>query len=347
MTIPDYRPTIPAERPAIGILGCGRIARSAHLPAYRRYGLRVSGVWSPSGAVGVRDEFPEVGRIYASADDLLADPEVGIVDLATGPEHRLEWLGRCVRAGKHVLAQKPLVATAADLAALREVIADAEAAGVRIAVNQNGRWAPAWRLTTLLVREGAIGDVAGVTHLHDKPLPPIAGTPFDDVPHMLLADYLVHWIDITRGWLGAPVTHVAASDSRVPGQPDAARNPWSATVCLTAADGATALIRVVGNAVAAPGGAPFWVHGTTGTLRGSVLLGSDRLARETAAGIEEYPLEGQWFVDGFAGTMGELMTAIAEDREPENSARDVAGTVEVGLAAVTSAERDGVPVAVG
>ena len=43
----------------------------------------------------------------------------------------------------------------------------------------------------------AIGDVVGVTHLHDKPLPPIAGTPFDDVPHMLVSDYLVHWVDIS------------------------------------------------------------------------------------------------------------------------------------------------------
>ena len=34
-------------------------------------------------------------------------------------------------------------------------------------------------------QDGAVGDVVGVTHLHDKPLPPIAGTPFDDVPHML------------------------------------------------------------------------------------------------------------------------------------------------------------------
>ncbi len=39
------------------------------------------------------------------------------------------------------------------------------------------------------------------------------------------------------------------------------------------------------------------------------------------------PLTGAWFVDGFAGAMGELMSAVAEGREPENSAADAAESV--------------------
>ena len=76
-----------------------------------------------------------------------------------------------------------------------------------------------------------------------------------------------------------------------------------------------------------------------GTLRGSVLLGSDRLSLDRDGADRDYPLHGQWFVDGFAGTMGELMTAIAEDREPENSAAHAAATVRLMLAARESAER--------
>ena len=117
-----------------------------------------------------------------------------------------------------------------------------------MAVNHNGRWAPPWRATTLLLRQGAIGEVVGVTHLHDKPLPPLVGTPFDDVPHMLLTDYLLHWVDITRTWLG-DITSVQAVDSRVPGQPDEARNPWSATLSMATAVGATATLRIAGSVV--------------------------------------------------------------------------------------------------
>ncbi|MFP3608165.1 hypothetical protein SB753_40645, partial [Paraburkholderia sp. SIMBA_053] len=79
---------------------------------------------------------------------------------------RVELIAAAVAAGKHVLAQKPLISDPADLPRLLEVLADARSRGVRVAVNQNARWAPAWRLATLLIREGRIGDVVGVTHLH-------------------------------------------------------------------------------------------------------------------------------------------------------------------------------------
>jgi hypothetical protein len=59
------------------------------------------------------------------------------------------------------------------------------------------------------------------------------------------------------------------------------------------------------------------------------------------------PLEGEWWPDGFAGAMGELISAVAEDREPYNSARHNLLSLELALAACESAERDGAPVSVG
>ncbi|WP_129337976.1 Gfo/Idh/MocA family protein [Cellulomonas endophytica] len=344
--VPGTRPQLPARRPGVGLVGAGAIARSAHLPAYAAWGVPVVAVASrtPEHARALADA-AGIPTVHATVAELLADPAVEVVDLATGPAGRLDLLAAAVEAGKHVLAQKPLVADAADLPRLAQVLADARARGVRVAVNQNGRWAPAWRLATLLVRDGAVGEVVGVTHLHDKPLPPLAGTPFDDVPHMLLADYLVHWLDITRCWLeGGRVTTVAAHDSRVPGQPDAARNPWHASVHVGLASGASAALRVVGDARTRTGGCPFWVHGTEGTLRGSVLLGSDALVLERGATTTRFALEGQWFTDGFAGAMGELLTAVDEGREPENAAEHVLATVRLGLAAVDSAAAGGAPV---
>jgi predicted dehydrogenase len=343
----DPSPAFPADRTGVAILGCGAIAHSAHLPAYERYGVEVVGVWSrsPATTAETRSRFPFVQRVYADVADLLADPRVRIVDVATGPAVRLDLVEAALAAGKHVLAQKPLVTDAADLPRVTALAALASRAGLRFAVNHNARWAPAWRLATLLLRAGALGRVVGVTHLHDKPLPPLAGTPFDDVPHMLLADYLVHWVDITRCWLdGSTVQMVQAWDSRVPGQPPGAVNPWAATLNLACADGATATIRVVGDARATEPGCPFWVHGTAGTLRGSVLGGGDRLALDRDGAVTEVPLHGAWFVDGFAGAMGELMSAVAEGREPEHAATHAAGTARVALAARASAEHGGMPV---
>jgi predicted dehydrogenase len=348
--LPDHRPRFPDDRSGVAVLGCGTIARAAHLPAYRDHGVGVRGVWSrrPEATDGIRDEFPGVERVYADVHELLDDPEVRFVDIATGPVGRLAWIEAAVAAGKHVLAQKPLVATEEDLAVLPALLRRAEDAGVAVAVNHNGRWAPAWRLATLLVRDGVVGDVVGVTHLHDKPLPPLAGTPFDDVDHMLVTDYLLHWIDISRTWLApADVTTVQAVDSRVPGQDPAARNPWSATVHLGTAEGSSASLRIVGDVVASSARCPFWIHGTEGSLRGSVLMGSDALVLDRGGSQEPLPLTGAWFVDGFAGAMGELMCAVAERREPENSAADAAESVRLMLAARDSASDEGRPVRLG
>lgn len=342
----DYRPRVPARPLSVGLIGAGGIARTAHLPAYAAWGIPVVAIASRT-AGSARDlaALAGVEKSHDTVAALLADPRVDVVDIATGPDGRLDLIAEAVAAGKHVLTQKPLSVDAAELPRLETVLAAARERGIRVAVNQNARWAPAWRLATLMVRRGDIGQVVGVTHLHDKPLPPLAGTAFDDVPHMLLSDYLVHWIDITRCWLeGDEVRAVTAQDSRVPGQSGDARNPWHASVQVALSSGASASIRVVGDARARAGGCPFWIHGTEGTIRGSVLLGSDFVELERGEERTRFALEGQWFTDGFAGAMGELQTSIVEAREPENSAEHVLATVRLGMAAVGSAESGGAPI---
>jgi predicted dehydrogenase len=60
----------------------------------------------------------------------------------------------------------------------------------------------------------------------------------------------------------------------------------------------------------------------------------------------EPELSGSWFPDGFHGTMGELLRAIEEDREPENSAAENLKSLALCFVAVESAER-GEPVEAG
>ena len=341
----DYRPTFPpGYRPGVALVGCGDIARSWHLPAYDKYDVRVVGVHDPAPEAtdGIRRRFPFVERVYSTLEELLADEAVEIVDVATRPDIRPELIRRAVEAGKHVLAQKPL---APDLPAALEVTEEAERRGLRVAVNQNGRWSPPWRIATLLIEQGAIGDVTAVTHFHDRPLPPLVGTHFDELEHFVIYDYFVHWIDISRCWLdGKMPTAVRALDYRTPDQPSGARSPWAAWVELHYEDGASALIRNVGEARTKRPACPFWVHGTDGTIRGSVLLDSDFVELERGGVTSAYALEGAWYPDGFAGTLGELVTAIAEDREPFNSARHNLLTLAMTFAACRSAEQGGRPV---
>ena len=346
----DYRPSFPDDyRPGIGIVGCGGIVRMGHLPGYVRYGQRVVGVYDvrPEATDGVREQFG-VETVFGDLDEFLGHPEIEIVDIATHPEARPALVRRALAAGKHVLAQKPF---ATDLQTARELVEEGERLGLAIAVNQNGRWSPAWRGATLLVEQGAIGDVVAVSHLYHHNYDFTVGTVFDEIEHLVLYDYSVHWFDIIRCWLeGKTATAVRAREYRTPNQPPESKSPWGAWATVDYEDGSSALIRGVGCAETSRPHKPFWIHGSEGTISGTVLgsgprPGAETLELERDGRTTRFQLDGSWHTDGFAGTMGELITSVAEQREPYNSARHNLLSLELTLAACRSAENDGRPVA--
>jgi predicted dehydrogenase len=343
--LPDllYQPSFPPGFQAgIGIIGCGNIVRTAHLPAYARHGLNVVGVYDPipDATQGLRDQY-QIRRVYPSLEALLADPGIHIVDIATFPEQRVPIMRQALAAGKHILAQKPM---ALGLAEAREIAAEADRRGLKVAVNQNGRWSPPWRIATLLIQRGAIGEVSSITHLFDSSFSWVTGTRFDRIPHWLIYDYSIHWYDITQCWLeGKEIQTVRAREYRTPDQPAESRAAWGMWTEIHCRDGTNALLRSVGGARSRPGGHDFWVHGARGSLRGCVL--PDRFIElDDGAAQTRIPFEGRWFPDGFAGTMGELAWAIAENRQPYNSGRHHLRSLALTLAACRSAEQDGEPV---
>jgi predicted dehydrogenase len=345
----DYEPSFPKDsRPGIGIVGCGGVVRSAHLPGYQRYGQRVVGVYDvrPEATDGVCEQFG-VETVFGELDELLGHPEIEIVDIATHPGVRPALVREALAAGKHVLAQKPF---APDLQTARELVEEGERLGLEVAVNQNGRWAPAWRTATLLVEQGAIGDVVAVTHLYHHNYSFTLGTIFDDIEHLVLYDYSIHWFDITRCWLeGKTVAAVRAREYRTPNQPPESKSPWGAWATIDYDDGSTGLIRGVGSAATSRPHKPFWIHGSDGTIRGAVVgsgptPGSEWLELERDGRTTRFELDGSWHTNGFAGALGELVTAVAEKREPYHSARHNLLSLELTLAACLSAEKDGSPV---
>ena len=86
-----------------------------------------------------------------------------------------------------------------------------------------------------------------------------------------------------------------------------------------------------------------YVGGTTGTLSSiGPNLQTQTVTLTTAEGAATPELQGAWFTDGFHGTMGELLCAIAEKREPVNSARENLRSLALCFAAISSAA-DGEP----
>ena len=154
-TAPDlpYRPRDPSGyRPGIGLIGAGGITVS-HLDAYKKAGYRVLAISNPtlSKAAARRDAFFPDARISTDHEAVLACPGVEVVDIATHPAERVALIEAAIDAGKHVLSQKPFVL---DLDVGERLCDCAASNGVRLAINQNGRWAPHFAYMREAVKAG-------------------------------------------------------------------------------------------------------------------------------------------------------------------------------------------------
>ena len=98
-------------------------------------------------------------RVCDTPEDLLADPEIDIVYIATPPSTHMAYTLMTARAGKHVCVEKPM---AMDEAECREMIAACEAAGVRLYVAFYRRSMPRFVQVKQWIDSGVIGEVRTV-----------------------------------------------------------------------------------------------------------------------------------------------------------------------------------------
>ena len=328
----QYRPPMPASyRPRIGVIGTGGIS-SSHLESYRTAGWEVAALWNrtKTKAAEKASQYCPTARIETDWKDLLEDKSIDVVDITLPTEIRAPVIAEALRAGKHVLSQKPFVE---DLDIGEDLVALAETNGVHLAVNQNGRWSPHMAWMREAVRGRHIGDVISAhVSLHWNH-GWTAGTPFDDIEDLILYDFGIHWFDFISSLLGDRVNTVFASASRAREQDN--KVPLLAQALIGIDGGQASLVF--------DGGVPQGPRDTTyiaGT-KGSIIsdgpdLGAQAVTLTTSEGIARPVLEGQWFNDGFRGAMGELLCAIEQDREPANSARGNLGSLALTFAAVRS-----------
>lgn len=331
-----YLPVDPPDyRPAIGLIGCGGISEY-HLRSYQRAGYNVVALCNrtESKARLRQQEFYPRADLYTDYRQLLKRDDVEVVDVTTHPPERVEIMEQAIDAGKHVLSQKPFVT---DLDVGKQLVERASRRGVRLAVNQNGRWAPHFSYLRQAIAAGLIGDVMAVhcsTHWnHDW----IADTPFNDLANMIFFDFGIHWFDILGCFLGAAQPQsIYATLTRSPTQH--AREPLLGQALVQYENVQASLI--FDGAVSYGPRHRTYVAGTQGTLLSTGPgITEQSVTLSTEAGVATPALTGSWFEQGFHGAMAELLSAIAEAREPAHSARDNLRALELCFAAVASTQR--------
>ena len=153
----------------------------------------------------------DVPRWYDDADELINDPEVDAVYVATPPDSHREYVVRVARASKHVYVEKPMARTALEC---EDMISACDEAGVGLFVAYYRRALPRFVAVKEILDSGRIGELRVVSIRNERPAP--MGEVDDEGwrvdPKISGGGHFVdlgsHILDLLD-WLLGPVTHAA------------------------------------------------------------------------------------------------------------------------------------------
>ncbi len=215
----------------IGVIGMGWMGQ-AHSRAYLQVPLRF-----PQGGVKPRlvicsDSVPErakqaqetLGFAKSTTDwrQVIAHPEVQIVNIAT-PNNLHQEIGQvAAAAGKHIFCEKPVGRTPQETAAIAAL---AQKAGVNTCTGYNYRWVPLVQHTRNLIEAGKIGDI---THYRGRFFSMYGSNPdgllswrfdFDVSGYGVLGDIMTHVVDMAL-FVAGPIKRVSSqSHTFIPDRP--------------------------------------------------------------------------------------------------------------------------------
>jgi len=200
------------------VVGTGFIG-PVHVEALQRLGVRVTGILGSS---------PEKSRVaadrlglpkgYGSFEELLDDDAAQVVHITTPNRFHFEQASAALRAGKHVMCEKPLAMNSEESAALVEL---AQKTGLAAGVNYNIRFYPLNLEARDIVERGDLGDVYSIcgSYVQDWLLYPsdynwrVLATEGGDL--RAVADIGTHWLDLIHAISGLDVEAVCADLSTV------------------------------------------------------------------------------------------------------------------------------------
>ncbi len=302
----------------IAHIGCGGIVQQAHEPAYHNAGLNIVGAYdlNRANAEKLAAEW-DIPKVYDSVDDLLADPQVEIVDIAVPPWEQLALVEKVATAGKHMLCQKPL---STDFGEAVKIVETAQQSDVKQAVNQQMRWTAGIAASHDLIQRGYIGQpteaqIEVICHTDWGMWPWLAAQ-----PRLEVLFHSIHYLDALRFLFGNP-DWITSRHARYALQGAVQGESKTVTVWDYEETGLQALVNVNHYNVHGTTTATFRFNGTEGALEGRLGLmynyphgEPDSLAlRRKGLPDETFEFDQKWIPDAFVGPMAGLMCAIEED----------------------------------
>ena len=304
----------------VAIVGCGRIS-PAHLEGFKFLQERAAVAAICDMNEKLRSERQAAYNIpkgLGSVEELLDWDEFDIAAILTPPTVRADVCVPILKAGKHMLIEKPFNHS---LDEARLIVETAENAGVTLAVNQNFRWIPPAPRLRECILSGSLGRVLSVTRMDTVWRDESKGWR-NTTDKLALSVMGIHWLDRIR-WITGDDGVSVYTGSLASGILTSAGEDITSTV-ITLRSGAVATLVHHWASRSRGFNNSLQVDGTEGSViwRSGELIWMDRDGRR-----KKEPVEGGDMPSFMAASWTELMDAIDEGRSPHHSGRDNLWTV--------------------
>ena len=196
------------KKQKVAIIGCGTIATSAHLPAYTAAADLAEIAWFvdiiPERAQALRDKYGS-GKVLTDYHDILDDPELDCVSVCTPNNTHAPITIDFLRAGKHVICEKPAAVNAIQAAQMQKA-ADENQRILNIGVVN--RFNTAVNKIQQIIAAGELGRIYHVycSFRAHRSIPGLGG-PFTTKAVAgggVLIDWGVHYLDLIYYCIGQP-----------------------------------------------------------------------------------------------------------------------------------------------
>ncbi|MDZ4199786.1 MAG: Gfo/Idh/MocA family oxidoreductase [Kiritimatiellia bacterium] len=143
---------------SVGVSGLGRSGWDIHVKAIRGLSetFRVSAVFDPIAERGQQAKTELGAKVHSSFESLIGDPEIELVVVASPNRFHATQAQAALRAGKHVLCEKPFGLTLADVDTM---IRESKRAGKILQPFQQRRFEPDFRKIQEVIASGVLGSV--------------------------------------------------------------------------------------------------------------------------------------------------------------------------------------------